>query len=1564
MKTFLPALMTLALVPFLISSSPSADNEGHKLAKEWKQYNAAMKDDRPKDALKALETIKAEASRQHLTWDYYDACEKYKVVRARTNWKLRDSLDRAFQKEITDFGEPAAECYLRRYSGSDEQLEYILANEKSLRKSQNPEFWERDGRLKRYKFAPALRQLIKSDWDYALWGLFPEEKMKKEYGSYPLDAFVDYQAIVNKYGNAELLEDFAAKYSGKAAALMAEEDLLRREFSSLSGDKSATSDQFAGLRKECEALIARGKAFKGDEKVIADCCDDAAELIRQMDSRDLSFKVEDSAVDLELRNLESVTVTVVKDGSKVWEKLLSNPKGSYYVKDALRIALPDLADGEYRVKCKASGIEEQTQEWSKYTISASSRWNSDGLGVWAVDFRSGEPLPSVDVELIRNGKVARTLKDFRIDGYTTLPSDVSDYITKEKCTIRLRSGERASGELRAGIYYPDDLADRQDGHCIILTDRSAFQPGETVHFKAVLYRGRYTLRAVEAGEKVTAVLRDTEDNELERLELVTGENGSVAGSFVLRRTERNGHYGIAIIRDGHVAATKAVLVDDFVLPTFDLTFDRLPDLEFPVDSVTVRGTAMAYSGHSLSGATITYEVLYEGQNHASGVLTLEKNRFAFTFPVVRENRRWGSRYVVNVRVTDVTGETMDFQKWVFIRGEREPDYDIDYYFKDVSSEDGSDIAIKAVAGRKDTWAAVELYGTGCRLLERKVVRFGPQEDGYAAAELRYPYLDSYPGTISLQVIYFQDKHVYRYSVTKRRENHSCDMPLSFERFLDTTSPGAGYTFTLKTGPGAEVAAAIFDKSTERFMPSRWVSVEPEPLPVPYISYNNCPGTDRSVPEIMAYGRNVLMSKAANSGMAPEMMVEEEAAFADEAVPSADGGAEQSGQEDIPIREDFATTIAWEPFLKASGDGTVQFSFNNSDKLSTFVVQLFSHDKSMHNATLRREMVVTIPVKISLVEPKFIYEGDMWNVRVGLSSSLAGDVDGTLQVDFINGDSYKSGPVLGSAAKAVTVPGNGSCSFDFPLAAPSVDVLGIKISFKPASLPLGADAVFVTVPVRKPEQTLTESHSGVLLQGVSPQELEASLRSSFVNVPGGSATLRDISIMDMILEALPEEITPDAENAVSLSEALYAISLCDRLGCETEADEDGIRSKLLALQGADGGFSWFGGMESSPMVTAIVLERMKGLGVIDEQAAVRYLDSEFFKSRDSRRWHYCGISMQQYLYVRSLFPEVNFDQKTGRDFRKEAREYLVPSKERGLNGWLFAKTRRLATLKNLSGLEGGTALARGLGIRMMAAGRLRKSLKADVESLVQYAEPHKGGGIYYPNLVMPWRGLLETELYAHSRLCNLLSTSGHNDISDGIRLWIMLQKETQHWEDDPGYIEAIASVMDASLAVLDTRVLALSAQYTKPFSEIAAAGNGMEIKREPIEYSKHSAGWYYSGTVSGGTADSLKVGDRIRIRWAINNEENRSFVRITLPHCAGLVPVDQTSGYGRGCYRSVLADRIELWYESYPEEKTEVLEEYYVTRAGVFQCPAAVVESLYAPHYRANTAAPEPLQTAD
>ena len=107
-----------------------------------------------------------------------------------------------------------------------------------------------------------------------------------------------------------------------------------------------------------------------------------------------------------------------------------------------------------------------------------------------------------------------------------------------------------------------------------------------------------------------------------------------------------------------------------------------------------------------------------------------------------------------------------------------------------------------------------------------------------------------------------------------------------------------------------------------------------------------------------------------------------------------------------------------------------------------------------------------------------------------------------------------------------------------------------------------------------------------------------------------------------------------------------------------------------------------------------------------------------------------------------------------------------------------------------------------------------------------------------------------------------------------------------------------------------------------------------------------------------SAKEWKVGDKITAEYRIWNEENRSFVKLSAFRPASLRPVDQLSGayYGNfyNSYRNVLTNCTEYWSESWPEETTTVKEELFVTQSGAFQSPAIEIESLYAPHYRANS----------
>ena len=779
----------------------------------------------------------------------------------------------------------------------------------------------------------------------------------------------------------------------------------------------------------------------------------------------------------------------------------------------------------------------------------------------------------------------------------------------------------------------------------------------------------------------------------------------------------------------------------------------------------------------------------------------------------------------------------------------------------------------------------------------------------------------------------------------------------------------------------ECAATVFDKATETIQSNRWGEVYPSRRPEATISYRNQCGFNGSryyfdeVYETRAMGagagRPLYRAKSGDN-----MVLAEAAMVEDAAVPVENSKEAPSAPQEVHVRDNFSATMAWEPCLRSDKDGLIEFNCKGGDRLTTYYVQLFAHAEGMTNAVLRREMKVSIPVKVAVVEPQFLYAGDSYTANATLSNNLEVPVSGRVAIRFYDGPDYKTAHVLATKTEHVTLPAGGSRPFDVSIDVPAgFDKIGVLVNFVADDSAYGSDAMFVAVPVKTPLQTLTEAHSALLKAGADREELLAYLRGLFVNVDAAGIEPVERSIIDMIKDAIPDKITPKSINVLDLTEAYYSNVLARRLGAPGLSDQElkDILDKIAACQNRSGGISWFGGMESSPVITAAVLQRIAAMpeqdtGAIDAEAAVKYLDDIYFERADMPYW-WGGISLGLYLQTRALYPQVPFKVPAGkalREFKKDTKEYLTPKNKRGLNAQILAKARRLRTLQSLVQLPGGKDLAKAWGISIKKC--LVRSLDADVESLLQYAVEHRSGGYYYPNAVMPWRGLLESELYAHSLLCDLLTNAAAADpapkyaaqastVAEGIRLWIMVQKETQQWATDAAYLEAIASVLRGTPETLATRVILLSKTFTKPFPEVKASGNGFRISRS----------FFVDGNpVSDG--DVLHVGDRVTAQYRIWNEENRSFVRVTVPRPASFRPVRQLSGpygwwlrpysYGGWSfspqgYRNVLADKTEYWFDSYPEENTTISEDFYVTQEGAFQTPAVEIESLYAPHYRAN-----------
>ena len=1685
------------------------DRDGHALAGLWKAYYSAVDADKPKNQLTALDAVKEEALSGHHAWDYYDACRKTVTVRARINWKDRDAAQKQMKEELLASGAPIA-VVVGVLDSSESKYGYAVEHREELVASCNRQFYGRDDKVGSVQYASALAEFIENDYDFVLWHLFLShyegtEIAARYAGAYPMAALVEYETVrlmPDSDARRAALERYASDYSGKAVSLLAGQDLLQERFHEL-GRTGGGSGAYKELRRDCAAFESERTAFHGSERTVAECCTGVKALMETLDAGDISLEASDGTLSVFLRNVPDAHVSLMQERKVLWERDVHNTVQSCYVPDTISMALPLLDDGSYEIKAEYGKLD-CVVDYVRNTLSIASRRDAGGYRVFVTDYGSGMPIPLCDLVLLTaGGKVIHESRGVAMDGFTPLPEDMSEAINKQsldKYAHRLvlvasclsdAGKKRMSHEHYFLQYGTESSTDPDDEpRCALFTDRKAFTPGETLSYKAVLYKGTYTLSPGKESETLVARLYDPMDREMASESLSTNEFGSAAGHFQLEKSERGGMYRLCIEKEGRILASTYLRVDEFVLPTFDLNWDADERLYFNGDSVCVRGKIKSYSGHSVAVEKASYSVRGAGRD-IDGELEIEGDG-GFGIAFGTEGKGWRS-CTVTVRITETTGETHEYSRGVEVRSAVYPtmtltnaaegSYELStpvsngrycqnvilgedtarvrFSLDDVRSHpsldmkwalcrDGKEI-LSGHAGNGDTVdmdfsafgsglyhlvakatvvsdsgaqcagecelcilkvsdgddalcagvksffrelpgdgvalqvgatdgpvsAVAELFGEGDILLDRKAFNLTGTTGGRGSLQtLMFERKADWPENLTLNVLWFREGRRYSYSRQYYIPARDYTLPLAFTRFLDTTRPGCGYTFDIKTLPGAECLAAAFDVGSETVAPNVWRRCLPWSRRYVGVDYSATPGSDGATSPVLftkAMTSNMALGYAANAPQAMADGIETESARA-----MSDSG-NGIGADGVKVREDFAGTIAWEPFLRSDSDGNVKFTFNTSDKLSTYCVQLFAHDRHFDNNVLRREMTVTVPVKVAVVQPQYIYDTDSYSVRITLSDGTAEDVSGTVSVSVFDGADYADSPLVARESSPMTVRAGGASSYKCQVPVGSSGTLGLLVMFEADDSGSGSDAVFVTVPVHKAMQTLTECHSSILKEGDDRDALEKELRSMFVNVTGDEAVVHEISIRDLLEAALPEYVDCSASDVLSLSAALYADVIASRLGSGglDEGRRDEMVSKINAARNPDGGFGWFEGMRSSPIVTAVLLERIASLlelsgrfGGSELDAAVKYLDSVQFSSQGRPVW--CGgLSLEQYLHVRSLYPAVRFepgaDASSMRAFRKEVKSYLVPSKSRGLQGRILEKARRLSTIFNLLSSKDGNDLARQWGIS--ASKRLEKSSKADVESLLQYAVAHRSGGYYFPNAVLPWRGLLESELYAHTLLCGLFDRSGTTEAAEivaGIRMWLIVQKDTQQWNSDPACLDALSCVYGGGDSLLDTRVLVLSATTELPFEKVSASGNGFGIET------------VYS--IGGSTllpGDTLRIGDRVKAEYRVWNEENRSFVRLTAWRPAAFRPVRQLSGLcGLGCgltggevqsvmspqgYRSVLSDRTEYWFDIYPEEHTVLTEEFLVTQEGTFHSPADEIESLYAPHYRANGDAPSAKQ---
>lgn len=734
-----------------------------------------------------------------------------------------------------------------------------------------------------------------------------------------------------------------------------------------------------------------------------------------------------------------------------------------------------------------------------------------------------------------------------------------------------------------------------------------------------------------------------------------------------------------------------------------------------------------------------------------------------------------------------------------------------------------------------------------------------------------------------------------------------------------------------------------------------------------------------------------------------------------------------------------------PTLTTDAEGKLNVEFVTPNFNTTWQFQIMAYNSDLKSAGTLLEAVASKPVMVQVNPPRYLRTGDKATVSALLfnNSPESQMLDGELVIfDPISGETIKSYHI---GAEETVAGGNRTVSIDF-IVGNDLSALGIKAYANAANYSDGEQVLVPVLPSSTPVVESTQFYlgtgSGVFSQKLPKYRKEANLTLKYCANP----------VWECVL-ALPAIATPDSKNTLALSKALYAngmaqgivdrfpavrsgLDMLDEAGkkgdpavlksnlqkdsllktvaltntpwvnnaaAETmrlknlsdllDAQRPGeaiksLQDQLLSLQKADGGWSWCDGMKSSEFITSSVLSNLAPLtsyGIaLDKNMlskAIAYCDKEFYESYIKSDKTFSTIAMLRYLYVRGQYDKGNG--KGG--FSSLKKEALKAIDSDWKNFSIYDKATAALLLNRSEGYE--------------------KTARVILESLRQLASKSESKGWWYDNLTGGWTGM--PKLATTARVLEAFSEiQPASEAVDGLRQWLVLQKETEDWganSSSVGVISAILNsgtdwtvVSDAPVIKLDGHVIDVAngemltglatvqldvkeasgktlsieknsdgpawggviSQYIAPMADVKAEKcENLKVEKQLLLLTEDDGG--VKAEKVNLSKGSFKVGDKVRVTLILTCDKDMDYVALIDERAACLEPLDQLSSYnytdGLGAYREIRDTKTSFFINYLPKGVNVISYDCYVDRDGVYALGIASAQSQYSPLQAAHSA---------
>ncbi len=738
---------------------------------------------------------------------------------------------------------------------------------------------------------------------------------------------------------------------------------------------------------------------------------------------------------------------------------------------------------------------------------------------------------------------------------------------------------------------------------------------------------------------------------------------------------------------------------------------------------------------------------------------------------------------------------------------------------------------------------------------------------------------------------------------------------------------------------------------------------------------------------------------------------------------------------IKFRETEFPSAFFYPTLSTDKNGVVEVVFDVPNFNTTWQFQIVGYTDDLKSAYMMKETVANKPVMVKSNLPRFLRTGDKARICATIfnNSDALKSVGGKIEIfdpltnDAIKSLSIESEDVVPFGSKQVYIDYDVPSDREFigfrvyALSDDYTDGEQSLIAIMPSSSPIiESKPFYMSAEENKVQLEISELKNGsvVTLQysdnpvwycvTALPSISEAKSSNIFSKLYalfGNAVATEIVNKYPPILKAIEEwrtekslasqlskngdlktfelNNTPWTQNANA--ETVRMNRLADLLDKEkTSQSVKTLISDILRQQDNDGGWCWYPRGSSSKFVTTAVLlnfAMMKDMGALSEteqvnnsiKKAINYCDKIIIEEYYKFKTDLSVNEMLKYLYIRSFY-KVAYDDKM-----ESIRKIYI---NRIKNDWYKFDTYDVATAAILLNREGYAMEARSI-----------------LESLRQIAIKTPDKGMYYDNLQSGcngWNRLITTTQVLEA----FVEILPDDKSVDGLRQWLLLQREAQDWGTMRYNVEVIYAILSSgtewigeyepakiiingedvqvqdreqymgsiALAVpkADSEINliiekngvhpawgGLFQQYITPMADVKAQSiDDLKIEKSIYKIEKTPEGEVLK------SKDEYEVGDKVRIQLIVDCKRDMDYIAIADERAACLEPVEQLSGNisqdGLWLYRETRNSETNFFVDNMNKGVHIICYDCYVTQEGEYSIGITTIQSQYAPSLTAHS----------